>query len=98
MSRLTKTNHFLTDYGFTYGNNSGPQGEAGYTNTYRHENGTERLRVTVNLNNRNVHFYNEFECGGVLSKYDIDIPDDIDINNETDFIKWLDEYIPNEND
>lgn len=43
MSRLTKTNHFLTDYGFTYSNNSGPQGEAGYTNTYRHENGTERL-------------------------------------------------------
>lgn len=30
--------------------------------------------------------------------YDIDIPDDIDINDETDFIKWLDEYIPNEND
>lgn len=38
------------------------------------------------------------ECGGVLSKYDIDIPDDIDINDETDFIKWLDEYIPDEND
>ena len=52
----------------------------------------------VNLKNRNVHFYNEFECGGVLSKYDIDIPDDIDINDETDFIKWLDEYIPDEND
>lgn len=96
MGRLTKTNHFLTEYGFTYGDRSGPQGESGYTNTYRHENGTERLWVTVNLNNRTVHFYNEFECGGLLSKYNIDIPDNIDINNEDVFIKWLDDYIPDE--
>lgn len=98
MGRLTKTNHFLTNYGFTYDNNSGPQGESGYTNTYIHENGTECLWITINLNNRTVHFYNEFECGGLLSKYDIDIPDTIDIDNETMFINWLDEYIPNEND
>ena len=91
MGRLTKTNHFLTEYGFTYGNNSGPQGESGYTNTYIHENGTECLWVTV-------HFYNEFECGGLLNKYDIDIPDNIDIDDETMFINWLNEYIPEEND
>ena len=42
--------------------------------------------------------YNEFECGGLLSKYDIDIPENIDIDDETEFIKWLDEYIPDEND
>ena len=44
MSRLTKTNHFLTDYGFTYGNNSGPQGEEGYTNTYRLSDTEEKIR------------------------------------------------------
>ena len=96
MNKLTKTNHFLIEYGFTYGEHSGPQGESGYTNTYLHENKTECLWVTINFANKTVHFYNEFECGGLLSKYDIDIPDNIDTDNESDFIEWLGDYIPDE--
>ena len=98
MSRLanTNTNHFLTKYGFTYGPHSGPQGESGYTNTFNHEHDTECLWVTVDLNANVVHFYNEFECGGLLSQYSIDIPENIDTDDETEFIEWLDEYIPDE--
>ena len=98
MNKLIKSDNYLVNYGFKYGINSGPCGESGYTNTFIHANGSECLWITVDFNHKKVHLYNEFECGGVLSKYDIDIPDDIDINDETDFIKWLDEYIPDEND
>ena len=95
MGRLIKNDNFLSKYGFQYGVNSGPCGESGYTNTFLHKNGSECLWVTVNFRNKKVYFYNEFECGGVLSQYTINIPE-IVIDNENEFIKWLDNYLPDE--
>lgn len=60
-----------------------------------HANGSECLWITVDFNHKKVHLYNEFECGGELSRSKIDIPDEI-IDDEDAFIKWLDAYIPNE--
>lgn len=95
--RLVKTDNFLTKYGFKYGESSGPCGESGYTNTLRHANSSECLWVTVDFKKRKVHLYNEFDCGGMLSRRTIDIPDNI-VDDEDDFIEWLDEYIPEEED
>ena len=86
-------NHFLTKYGFEYGEQSGPCGETGFTNTYMHADNSERLWITVNFDQEIVYFYNEFECGGILSQYTLDIPSDI-INDENKFIDWLDESSP----
>lgn len=88
-------NHFLTKYGFKYGKQSGPCGETGFTNTYIHANNSERLWITVNLTQKKAYFYNEFECGGMLSQYSLDIPSDI-IDDEKKLIDWLDEFSPND--
>ena len=60
-----------------------------------HANNSERLWITVNLAQKKVYFYNEFECGGMLSQYSLDIPSGI-INDENKLIDWLDEFSPND--
>ena len=95
MNKLIKSDNYLVNYGFKYGINSGPCGESGYTNTFIHANGSECLWITVDFNHKKVHLYNEFECGGELSRSKIDIADEI-IDDEDAFIKWLDAYIPDE--
>lgn len=88
-------NHFLTKYGFKYSKQSGPCGETGFTNTYMHANNSERLWITINLAQKKAYFYNEFECGGMLSQYALDIPSDI-IDDENKLIDWLDGFSPND--
>lgn len=64
---------FLLKYGYEFGMSSGPQGEMGFTKTYYH-NGSEVLWVTINPNTYKVHFYNEYDCGGLLNKWIVCIP------------------------
>lgn len=92
---LQHDSNFLLKYGFTFGEDKGPQGECGYTNTYFHSNNTERLWVTVDFENGIVYFYNEYECGGLLSQWTEDIPDNVKYC-EYPFIEWLNEQIPEE--
>lgn len=94
--------HFLTNYGYKYSLNGGPQGEPGFTRTYIHADGSERLWVTVDIEHNKVHLYNEFECGGLLSQQSIDIPDSC-YNYcgekhlyEYNFINWLDKQTPDD--
>ncbi len=89
---ITKNKYqFLTKLGFKFGPNSGARGEYGYTKTFHH-NGNETLWVTVSPINNKVYLYNEWDCGGMLWDREIDIPDNI-MDNETEFVEWLDEQI-----
>lgn len=80
---------FLLKLGFRYSN--GAQGESGYTKTIHH-NGNEKLWITVNLQERKVYLYNEWDCGGELWKKELYVPDSI-LRNEEKFVDWLDEKI-----
>lgn len=44
-----------------------------------------------------VHIYANHKCWS-SNYYDKTLKDNIDIDDETMFIKWLDDYIPDEND
>lgn len=88
-------NHFLTKYGFNYGERSGQCGETGFTNTYLHANNSERLWITVDLVHKKAYLYNEFECGGMLSRFVLDIPSNI-IDDENKLINWLNGLLPND--
>lgn len=93
--RNQNENHFLTKYGFKYGERSGPCGETGFTNTYLHANNSERLWITVNPVQKKAYLYNEFECGGMLSRFVFDIPSNI-IDDENKLINWLNGLLPND--
>ena len=41
-------------------------------------NGTECLWINVCFPKRKVYLYNEYECGGLLWKRELDIPDEIE--------------------
>ena len=85
---------FLIKLGFEYGERSGAQGECDYTKTIHH-NGNETLWLTVNPKERKLYLYNEWDCGGVLWQRKHDIPQSV-LDNEKDFIDWLDEKIGND--
>lgn len=87
-------NHFLTKYGYDYKNRTvtGLKTPV-YQNTYAHDNGLEYLWVDISLSTRTIYLYNEYECGGELWRREEIIPDYIDIENEHEFIDWLDELI-----
>lgn len=46
------------------------------------------LWVNVSLNDRMVYFYDEYDCGGKISSYTTEIPEDIDLC-DYNFIYWL---------
>lgn len=46
------------------------------------------LWVNVSLRDRNVYFYDEYDCGGKISSYTAEIPEDIDLC-DYNFIYWL---------
>lgn len=88
---LEETIAFLIKLGFEYGKRSGAQGETGYTKIIHH-NENETLWVTVDLISKEVHIYNEWDCGGKLWQKTLSIPQSI-LNSEEEFINWLDEQI-----
>lgn len=51
-----------------------------------------RLWVSISLKNRKIYFYDEYECGGMISNFAINIPEDIDLN-DCEFVEWLNEKI-----
>lgn len=79
---------FLLKLGFKYGERSGAQGETGYTKTIHH-NGNETLWITVDVRDKKVYLYNEWDCGGELWKKTLYVPDSI-LKSEKDFVEWLD--------
>ncbi len=78
---------FLTNLGFKYN----LYGKEDYIKTIHH-NEIETLWIAINPQERKVHLYNEWDCGGELWQYTYDIPQSV-LENETEFIDWLDEKI-----
>lgn len=78
---------FLLNLGFEYNR----FGKEDYIKTINH-NEIEVLWITVNLQERKVYLYNEWDCGGELWSREYDIPEEI-LSNEKDFVDWLDEKI-----
>lgn len=84
-----ESRQFLIKLGFRYGD-IGAQGESGYTKIIPHDE-NEILWITINLQEKKVYLYNEWDCGGKLWERTYDIP--FFIENKTEFINWLDAII-----
>lgn len=82
---------FLINLGFKYGERSGAQGKTGYTKIIHH-NENETLWITVNLQERKVYLYNEWDYGGKLWQREYSIPQFV-LGSESKFADWLDEKI-----
>ena len=80
----------LAKLGFEMG--FGAQGERGYVKTFMHAHGTERLYVTIDLDDNIAYLYNEYECGGMLWRRTETFTDDI-FKDEDTFIDWLDDLV-----
>lgn len=78
---------FLLNLGFEYN----LYGKEDYIKTINH-NEIEVLWITVNPQESKVYLYNEWDCGGELWSRKYDIPQDV-LENESDFMDWLDEKI-----
>lgn len=79
---------FLINLGFKYKESNGINGMSGYVKSINH-NEIEVLWTTVNPQERKVHLYNEWDCGGELRQREYGIPQDI-LENENKFVDWLD--------
>ena len=84
---------WLETYGFEYKPNPVAGCYPGYERGYYHSNDSEYLWVTVCFPKRKVFLYNEYECGGLLWERELDIPEDINIDDEHEFINWLDDEL-----
>lgn len=84
---------WIRKYGYKYVTNPVAGNCPGYERTYTHSNGTECLWVNVCFPKRKVYLYNEFECGGFLWEKILDIPNEIESEDEHEFIDWLDNEI-----
>ena len=82
---------FLINLGFKYEESNGINGMSGYVKSITH-NEIEVPWITVNPQERKVHLYNEWDCGGELWQREYDIPQDV-LNSESEFVDWLDEQI-----
>lgn len=78
---------FLLNLGFKYN----LYGKEDYIKTIHH-NEIEILWITVNLQERKVYLYNEWDCGGRLWQKEYNIPQKV-LANESDFVDWLDRKI-----
>lgn len=85
--------NWIGKYGYKYVTNPVAGNHSGYERTYTHSNGTECLWVNVCFPKRKVYLYNEYECGGLLWERELDIPDEIESDDEYGFIDWLDDQI-----
>lgn len=66
-----------------------------YERTVHISNGLYYMWISIDTDNKKVYYYVEYDCGGEVSRRNIDIPDDINIYNEHAFMEWLDEDASN---
>ena len=78
---LIEIKEWLNKSGYTYGPRSGPMGEEGYTKVFRIE--FYNTWVTINIENKIINIYREYECGGEISKGTIRFSSKILIDVET---------------
>lgn len=81
---------WLNKYNFVFVDNPVAGSIPGYENFYRHASNSECVWVTLCLPQRKVFLYNEFSCGGLLWERELDIPENINYEDEQSFIDWLD--------
>lgn len=82
------TNKLLELEGFTWEDFSVEGYECNYEKIIPHGDDLYELFVAIDLENRRVYFYDQYECGGVIGSYDLDIPEYLDLWS-TQFIDWL---------
>lgn len=90
---VTEIEKELIDCGFKKG--SGPKGEHGYVNIYSLDDDAYNLWVTIDLENRHLYLYKEYECGGEIFSTDYAIEQYL-LDNPDLFINWLDSMITDE--
>lgn len=86
------THKYLEKYGFekTKKNCIGSC-ENCYERAISIHDGLYYLWVAIDTQNRKIHYYAEYECGGEVKTGIEDIPEDIKIEDEDGFMTWLDE-------
>lgn len=89
----SKEQHYLIKYGFSWDNSPVAGNVPAFERGFSHNNGLEFAYVAINLACKTVSIYNEYDCGGLLWQQDDIIPDNIDTDDEKEFITWLDAYV-----
>ena len=92
-TKIDINKHFLNNYGFTFGEHSGPMGEYGFTNVFYHnyhnqDHGLIALWITVDIINNKIYMHDESESHEFVSNVTIDIPDGL-LESESKFIEWF---------
>lgn len=77
------------DYGFEYGDHSGPRCEAGWTKIISHSNGLYDLWVTID--GHTLYLYDEYNVGGMTFTSEEHIPDEL--TSETEILNYVDEIV-----
>lgn len=80
-------NKLLESEGFELENHSPDGYDCDYEKVIPHDD-IYSLWVNVSLRDRKVYFYDEYDCGGKISGYTAEIPEDIDLFDYS-FIYWL---------
>jgi len=88
-----KKDHYLLKYGFEWDNSPVAGNKPAFERGYSHHDTLEFAYVSVNLEDKLINIYNEYDCGGLLWEQEDTIPDNIDIDDEQEFITWLDNYV-----
>lgn len=88
-------NQWLYKYGFLYDSNCHAGNCRGFERYYKSETEDDTiLWVTISTSKRIVYLVTEFyTTNGVIEETKVDIPKEIDINNEAIFITWLDSIV-----
>ena len=88
----TDTSHWITSYGFTEETRTVIGLPCQYEKCITSESGLYNTWVGIDFNNRLVHIYVEYECGGEVNRATIDFSY-VDVDEEYDFMIELDTII-----
>ena len=84
---MNMRNRLLESEGFEQEYHSAEGYDCDYEKVIPHD-GMYVLYVDVSFKDRKVYFYDEYDCGGVISNHATIIPDAIDLESLS-FIEWL---------
>ena len=87
-----ETHHYLETYGFRKkSSNCIASCEECYEKAIEIHNGLYYMWIAIDLINKQIHYYIEYDCGGEISTKVEPIPTNISIDDEQTFMEWLDE-------
>ena len=94
MKHFHKTNpcHWITSYGFTKETKSVIGLPCQYERRITSKSSLYCTWIAIDFNNRLVHIYVEYDCGGEVSRATIDVSY-VDVDDEYDFMNELDSIV-----